>query len=182
MLLSEPTAKGGHIKWAWLDHWAGGISSELIRVHLNFVFVTNIVHGSSGLSSFLLQLKNYYFGNYKTLRYWNKSFLSTVAKSKGFGLCQDRDWLAGHLSSHATTSQFVKERVTKTEIFQRLSKNCIKFHCLNNWCSRSMPLLFHSRCLKPVQTSGLGTGTRFSYAQKSLKYVCHRYGDCSIAG
>jgi hypothetical protein len=30
-----------------------------------------------------------------------------------------------------------------------------------------MPLLLHSRCPKPVQISGLGTGTRLSYAQIS---------------
>jgi hypothetical protein len=31
-----------------------------------------------------------------------------------------------------------------------------------------MPLLLHSRCPKPVQISGLGTGTRLFYAQTSL--------------
>jgi len=44
-------------------------------------------------------------------------------------------------------------------------KKCINFHCINNWRSRSMPLLLQFRCSKPFQISGLGTGNWFSYAQ-----------------
>jgi len=46
-------------------------------------------------------------------------------------------------------------------------KKCIKFYFLNKWCSRSMPLLLHSCCPKPVQISGLGTGTLLSCARTS---------------
>jgi hypothetical protein len=60
----------------------------------------------------------------------------------------------------------VKERVTKTGISAVVQK-CIKFCCLNKWCSCSMPLLLQSRCPKQVQISGLGTWTRHSNAQTS---------------
>jgi len=37
---------------------------------------------------------------------------------------------------------FVKETVTKTGICKRLSKNCIKFYWLINWCCGSMPVMY----------------------------------------
>jgi len=40
MLFPEPTPKGNHTEWAWLDHWARGIISNVIHAHLNFVFFT----------------------------------------------------------------------------------------------------------------------------------------------
>ena len=51
-----------------------------------------------------------------------------------------------------------KERVTKTGIFQLLSK-MHKCCCPNKWCSCSMPLLLHFRCPKPVQITCSGSIT-----------------------
>jgi hypothetical protein len=73
MLLPEPTPKGSHIKWASLDHWAGAISSDVIHAYPNFVFITSMVHGLSGLSSFVLKLEIIVFGDLKTSRCLNKS-------------------------------------------------------------------------------------------------------------
>ena len=111
MFLPEPTPKGSHIKWAWLDHWAGGISSEVIHVHLNFVFFTNTVHVSSGLS-FCTSTKNYYFGVFQFCAAEINHFVSTVKRSKDLGPRQDRDWVTGYLSSHATISQVHKTVTT----------------------------------------------------------------------
>jgi hypothetical protein len=137
--------------------WRGGVR--------NFILLhTHIILPQHCTNNFSLHTTRY---SHATLSWTDKhlrlfSFVPVYRHALSFPVCFSRWGIENFYMVYPYT---VKERVTETGISVVVQK-CIKFYCLNNQCSRSVPLL-QSCCPKQVQISGLGTWTRHSNAQIS---------------